>query len=86
MSDDIRRKKKKQTKKSKVEDAEIKPSFVILEKMAKVSKKTTTDESEGNPCCPTPAKTVRAEKKKEQSTASVISKPVFFVSILGSSQ
>ena len=88
MSDDIRRKKKKQTKKTKAEDAEIKLSFVIEEKIAKVSKKTAKGESEGKPCCPcpTPAKTVTAEKKKEQSTASVISKLVFFVSILGESQ
>ena len=87
MSDDIRRKKKKQTKnQTKAEDAEeTKPAFVIEEKIAKVSKKTAKDESEGKPCCPTPAKTVTTEKKKEQSTASVISKLVFFVSILGAS-
>ena len=86
MSDDIRRKKKKQTKKSKAEDGEMKPSFVIEENIAKVSKKTAKDESEGKPCCPTPAKTVTTEKKKEQSTASVISKLLFFVSILGASR
>merc|ERR1712029_675312 len=63
-------------------DGDMKPSFVIEEKIAKVSKKTAKDESEGKPCCPTPAKTVTTEKKTEQSTASVISKLVFFVSIL----
>ena len=82
MSDDIRRKKKKQTKnKTKAEDAEeTKPAFVIEEKIAKVSKKTAKEDSESKPA---PAKSVSAEKKPGQSTANVFSKLVFFVSILG---
>ena len=83
MSDDIRRKKKKQTKKTKAEDKdEIKPAFVIEEKNAKVSKKTAKDDSESKPA-PAPATTLCGEKKAEQSTANVFSKLVFFVSILG---
>lgn len=80
MSDDIRRKKKKPTKKTKAEDKdETKLAFVIEENIAKVSKKTAKDDSESKPA-PAPATTLCAEKK---STANVISKLVFFVSILG---
>lgn len=83
MSDDIRRKKKKPTKKTKAEDKdETKLAFVIEENIAKVSKKTAKDDSESKPA-PAPATTLCAEKKAEQSTANVISKLVFFVSILG---
>ena len=83
MSDDIRRKKKKQTKKTKAEDKdETKPAFVIEEKIAKVSKKTAKDDSQSKPA-PAPATTLCAEKKAEKSTANVFSKLVFFVSILG---
>ena len=87
MSDDIRRKKKKQTKnKTKAEDAEeTKPAFVIEEKIAKVSKKTAKEDSESKPV-PAPAKSVSIEKRPEQSTANVFSKLVFFVSILGNSK
>ena len=84
MSDDIRRKKKKQTKKTKAEDAaEIKPALVIEEKVAKVSKKTLKDESETIKRAPASLKTIPAEKKEEKLTANVFSKLVFFVSILG---
>ena len=86
----IRRKKKRQTRRTKAEDSPEVTQPVTEEKIAKVSKKKPSGKEDSE--TKAPAKLVPAEKKPDieinritgnRSTTSVLSKLTFFVSILG---
>ena len=86
----IRRKKKRQTRRTKAEDSPEVNQPVTEEKIAKVSKKKPSGKEDSE--TKAPAKLVPAEKKPDieinritgnRSTTSVLSKLTFFVSILG---
>ena len=85
----IRRKKKRQTRRTKAEDSPEVSQPVTEEKIAKVSKKKPSGKEDSE--TKAPVKLVPAEKKPDieinrsgnRSTTSVLSKLTFFVSILG---